>query len=102
VGSSAAPVYEQPECPVEGYIWTPGYWAGTPISTIITGYGVWVLLPSRLLWTPGVGLPAVLLRLIGLTGGQPSVLWRRQLRIRYTGNGYWGDDGVKQLQYKPL
>ena len=21
------PVYEQPICPVEGYIWTPGYWA---------------------------------------------------------------------------
>ena len=21
------PVYEQPPCPVEGYIWTPGYWA---------------------------------------------------------------------------
>lgn len=21
------PVYEQPICPAEGYIWTPGYWA---------------------------------------------------------------------------
>jgi len=21
------PVYEQPICPGEGYIWTPGYWA---------------------------------------------------------------------------
>ena len=23
----ALPVYEQPICPGEGYIWTPGYWA---------------------------------------------------------------------------
>lgn len=21
------PVYEQPECPTDGYLWTPGYWA---------------------------------------------------------------------------
>ena len=21
------PVYEQPECPGDGYLWTPGYWA---------------------------------------------------------------------------
>ncbi len=24
------PVYEQPICPGEGYIWTPGYWAWDP------------------------------------------------------------------------
>lgn len=48
------PVYEQPLCPAEGYIWTPGYWA----YNIIGGYywvpGVWVS-PPRVgyLWTPG-------------------------------------------------
>jgi len=47
------PVYEQPPCPVEGYIWTPGYWAWTP-----GGYywvpGTWVAPPRvGLLWTPG-------------------------------------------------
>jgi len=26
-GPPALPVYEQPLCPGEGYIWTPGYWA---------------------------------------------------------------------------
>ncbi len=47
------PVYVQPECPVEGYLWTPGYWAWGP-----DGYywvpGVWVR-PARVgwLWTPG-------------------------------------------------
>lgn len=49
----ALPVYEQPFCPGEGYIWTPGYWAYGP-----DGYywvpGAWVLAPEPgLLWTPG-------------------------------------------------
>src|ERR1700740_36819 len=26
-GPPALPVYEQPLCPAEGYIWVPGYWA---------------------------------------------------------------------------
>ena len=47
------PVYEQPPCPVEGYLWTPGYWAWGP-----AGYfwvpGVWVAPPVLgYLWTPG-------------------------------------------------
>ena len=27
VAPPAIPTYDQPECPGEGYIWTPGYWA---------------------------------------------------------------------------
>lgn len=46
------PVYAQPPCPGEGYLWTPGYWAYSG------GYywvpGTWVLPPQvGLLWTPG-------------------------------------------------
>lgn len=46
------PVYVQPICPGDGYIWTPGYWAYGP-----EGYywvpGTWVLAPQRgFLWTP--------------------------------------------------
>jgi hypothetical protein len=49
----ALPVYEQPEMPADGYLWTPGYWAWGP-----DGYywvpGTWVEPPSAgLLWTPG-------------------------------------------------
>jgi hypothetical protein len=49
----ALPDYEQPLCPGDGYIWTPGYWAWGA-----GGYywvpGVWVMPPSvGLLWTPG-------------------------------------------------
>ncbi len=47
------PVYTQPICPGDGYLWNPGYWAYAP-----TGYywvpGVWVRPPQvGLLWTPG-------------------------------------------------
>jgi len=53
VGPPALPVYEQPPCPVEGYLWTPGYW-----SYGDDGYywvpGVWVSPPRvGVLWTPG-------------------------------------------------
>lgn len=47
------PVYVQPVCPGDGFIWTPGYWAYGP-----DGYywvpGTWVLAPTvGYLWTPG-------------------------------------------------
>jgi hypothetical protein len=47
------PEYDQPPCPDEGYLWTPGYWAFGP-----GGYywipGTWVSPPRvGLLWTPG-------------------------------------------------
>jgi WXXGXW repeat (2 copies) len=47
------PVYVQPVCPGDGYLWTPGYWAYGE-----AGYywvpGTWVLAPQPgFLWTPG-------------------------------------------------
>ena len=47
------PVYAQPICPGDGYLWTPGYWAYGE-----AGYfwvpGTWVLAPQPgFLWTPG-------------------------------------------------
>ena len=47
------PVYVQPACPDDGYLWTPGYWAYGP-----GGYfwvpGTWVRPPRvGVLWTPG-------------------------------------------------
>jgi hypothetical protein len=49
----ALPVYVQPVCPGDGYLWNPGYWAYGP-----EGYywvpGVWVQPPMvGVLWTPG-------------------------------------------------
>ena len=53
IAPPALPVYVQPACPGDGYIWTPGYWAYGP-----GGYywvpGTWVMAPEPgLLWTPG-------------------------------------------------
>ena len=64
------PVYTQPPCPGDGYIWTPGYWAYGD-----DGYywvpGTWVVAPQPgLLWTPGYW---------GWNGG--VYLWHA---------GYWG------------
>lgn len=64
------PVYAQPACPGDGYIWTPGYWAWGS-----AGYfwvpGTWVLAPRPgFLWTPGYW---------GWAGG--AYLWHP---------GYWG------------
>lgn len=53
IAPPALPVYEQPVCPGDGYIWTPGYWAWGD-----DGYfwvpGTWVMAPEPgFLWTPG-------------------------------------------------
>src|SRR6266478_2458440 len=48
------PVYEQPICPGEGYIWTPGYWAWDDEDDYYWVPGTWVLAPEPgFLWTPG-------------------------------------------------
>jgi WXXGXW repeat (2 copies) len=47
------PVYEQPICPAEGYIWTPGYWAWDGDDYYWVP-GTWVMAPEvGFLWTPG-------------------------------------------------
>lgn len=47
------PVYQQPVCPTEGYLWIPGYWGyGTYGYYWIPGY--WTTPPKiGYLWTPG-------------------------------------------------
>lgn len=54
VGPPALPVYEQPPCPAEGYIWTPGYWAyDYDSSDYYWVPGTWVLAPQPgFFWTP--------------------------------------------------
>jgi hypothetical protein len=43
-GPPAIPVYEQPLCPGEGYIWTPGYWAWDDVEADYYWVpGTWVL-----------------------------------------------------------
>ena len=91
-GPPALPVYEQPLCPAEGYIWVPGYWAWSPV-----GYywvpGTWALAPEPgLLWTPGYWAfddalyywhPGYWGPVVGFYGGIPY-------GYGYPGSGYYG------------
>ena len=53
-GPPALPVYEQPVCPGDGYIWTPGYWAYADDTGYYWVPGTWVEAPQvGYLWTPG-------------------------------------------------
>src|SRR5262249_41449198 len=54
IGPPLLPVYEQPICPGEGYIWIPGYWAYSDGDGYYWIPGTWALPPEEgLLWTPG-------------------------------------------------
>jgi hypothetical protein len=55
IAPPALPVYEQPLCPGDGYIWTPGYWYwDDDADDYYWVPGTWVLAPEPgLLWTPG-------------------------------------------------
>ena len=48
------PVYEQPICPGEGYLWTPGFWAyDRDYDDYYWVPGTWVMAPEPgFLWTP--------------------------------------------------
>jgi WXXGXW repeat (2 copies) len=53
-GPPPLPVYEQPLCPGDGYIWTPGYWAyDYDANDYYWVPGTWVVAPEvGFLWTP--------------------------------------------------
>ncbi|HXO34672.1 MAG TPA: YXWGXW repeat-containing protein, partial [Candidatus Acidoferrales bacterium] len=55
VAPPALPVYVQPICPADNYIWTPGYWAYSgDDSDYYFVPGTWVEAPTPgFLWTPG-------------------------------------------------
>ena len=48
------PVYEQPVCPGDGYMWVPGYWDYDDDDGYYWVPGTWVEAPEvGVLWTPG-------------------------------------------------
>jgi hypothetical protein len=85
------PVVEQPPCPVEGYIWTPGYWGYD--SDYYWVPGAWVAPPSvGLLWTPawwGWNNGAYVFN-EGYWGPRVGFYGGINYGYGYTGNGYWG------------
>ena len=55
IGPPALPFYDQPVCPGDGYLWTPGYWAyDDSVSDYYWVPGTWIMAPEvGYLWTPG-------------------------------------------------
>jgi len=48
IGPPALPVYEQPICPGDGYLWIPGYWAyDDSVSDYYWVPGTWVQPPEE-------------------------------------------------------
>ena len=52
-GPPALPIYTQPPCPADGYIWTPGYWAyDYDYNDYYWVPGTWVMAPQPgLFWS---------------------------------------------------
>ena len=80
------PVYEQPLCPGEDYIWTPGYWAwDTDDDDYYWVPGTWVLVPEPgLLWTPPywAWVDASFVFYDGYWGPRSGLLRRHRVRLR--------------------
>jgi len=92
IAPPAIPVYAQPICPGDGYIWTPGYWRWK-VKAMYGLMDAWVLSPYvGALWTPGYwgwgGGCYLLAR--WLLGPHGRLLWRHQLRFGYFGTGFYG------------
>jgi WXXGXW repeat (2 copies) len=88
------PVYEQPICPGEGYIWTPGYWAWDDDDRDYYWVpGTWVLAPQvGYLWTPGYwgwGGEAYVFH-VGYWGPVVGFYGGIDYGWGYTGRGYYG------------
>jgi WXXGXW repeat (2 copies) len=88
------PVYEQPICPGEGYIWTPGYWAWDDDDQDYYWVpGTWVSAPQvGYLWTPGYwgwGGAAYVFH-VGYWGPVVGFYGGVDYGWGYTGHGYYG------------
>jgi YXWGXW repeat-containing protein len=88
------PVYEQPICPGDGYIWTPGYWAWDgDADDYYWVPGTWVLAPEvGFFWTPawwGWGGSAFIFH-AGYWGPQIGFYGGINYGFGYFGHGYEG------------
>jgi hypothetical protein len=88
------PVYEQPVCPGDGYIWTPGYWAwDAEADDYYWVPGTWVEAPEvGFFWTPawwGWGGSAFVFH-AGYWGPQIGFYGGINYGFGYFGHGYEG------------
>src|SRR5580658_2617182 len=87
------PVYAQPICPAEGYIWTPGYWSYSDDGGYFWVPGTWVEAPEvGLLWTPGYWgwASGAYVWNVGYWGANVGFYGGIDYGFGYIGNGYAG------------
>lgn len=93
-GPPALPIYEQPPCPEEGYLWVPGYWAWDDDDEDYYWVpGTWVPAPEPgLLWTPAWWGwdDGVFLFHEGYWGPEVGFYGGINYGYGYWGHGFWG------------
>jgi hypothetical protein len=93
-GPPALPVYEQPICPGDGYIWTPGFWSYSDDDGYYWVPGTWVEAPQPgYLWTPGywgAGDEGVFIYHEGYWGEHVGFYGGINYGFGYGGRGYEG------------
>ena len=93
-GPPPLPVYEQPICPGDGYLWTPGYWAwDADIDDYYWIPGTWILAPEvGFLWTPPYWgwADGAFIFYDGYWGPEVGFYGGIDYGFGYTGSGYEG------------
>ena len=92
----AMPDYDQPECPTDGYLWQPGYWAYSPYRNDYYWVpGAWVAPPSAgVLWTPpywGYEGSSYVFH-VGYWGNHIGFYGGINYGYGYSGHGYYGGE----------
>src|SRR5208337_5018078 len=93
VAPPVLPVYTQPVCPGDGYIWTPGYWSYSDDGGYFWVPGTWVQPPTvGVLWTPGYWgwSNGAYLWNAGYWGPQVGFYGGINYGFGYVGTGYYG------------
>src|SRR5271167_2445069 len=93
IAPPALPVYTQPVCPGDGYIWTPGYWSYSDDGGYFWVPGTWVEPPQvGFLWTPGYWgwSSGAYLWNAGYWGPQVGFYGGINYGFGYVGTGYYG------------
>src|SRR5580693_6456985 len=93
VAPPVLPVYTQPVCPGDGFIWTPGYWSYSDDGGYFWVPGTWVEPPTvGLLWTPGYWgwSSGAYLWNAGYWGPEVGFYGGINYGFGYVGTGYYG------------
>ena len=96
IAPPAIPVYTQPPCPVDGYLWVPGYWAwDDDAGNYYWVPGYWSAPPTvGFLWTPGYwGFVGGIYRWnAGYWGPHVGYYGGINYGCGYGGSGYYGGE----------